>query len=105
LNYPNDDAELACAVATRAVLVVSRDNDLLSLGSFDGIPVVLVAKGVKGLGSTARPHARTGRATRIPACLQASRIWCAARRCRNAEFRANISCAIVRTQKTCRPER
>jgi len=37
---PDDDTVLAVANAARADLIVSGDNDLLTLGSHDGIPIV-----------------------------------------------------------------
>lgn len=49
----DDDAVLACAVAARADLVVSGDDDLLSLESFMGIPIAAVANAVEGFGTTA----------------------------------------------------
>jgi len=49
----DDDAVLACALAARADLVVSGDDDLLSLKSFNGIPIASVAQAVKGFGTTA----------------------------------------------------
>jgi uncharacterized protein len=36
----DDDAVLACALAAHADLIVSGDDDLLVLGSFEGIPIV-----------------------------------------------------------------
>jgi uncharacterized protein len=36
----DDDAVLALAVATRADLIVTGDHDLLSLGSYRGIPIL-----------------------------------------------------------------
>lgn len=49
----DDDAVLACALAARADLIVSGDDDLLSLKSFNGIPIVTVAQAVKGFSPTA----------------------------------------------------
>jgi putative PIN family toxin of toxin-antitoxin system len=49
----DDDAVLACALAARADLVVSGDDDLLSLKSFNGIPIFTVAQAIKGFASTA----------------------------------------------------
>ncbi|MEQ1591793.1 MAG: putative toxin-antitoxin system toxin component, PIN family [Thiobacillaceae bacterium] len=46
----DDDAVLACALAARADLVVSGDDDLLTLGSFEGIRVVTAAEAVKLIG-------------------------------------------------------
>jgi putative PIN family toxin of toxin-antitoxin system len=37
---PNDDMILACAVAASASYVVTRDDDLLSLGTYEGIAIV-----------------------------------------------------------------
>ena len=37
---PDDDAVLALAIAAQADLVVSGDDDLLSLASFEGIPLL-----------------------------------------------------------------
>jgi uncharacterized protein len=37
---PADDMILACAVAGNADTIVSRDKDLLSLGSFHGVPII-----------------------------------------------------------------
>ena len=48
----DDDAVLACAVAARADLVVSGDNDLLSIKSFRRIPIVTPAQAVKRFSAT-----------------------------------------------------
>ena len=45
----DDDAVLACARAARADLVVSGDDDLLVLGSFQGIRIVTPIEAVKKL--------------------------------------------------------
>jgi uncharacterized protein len=37
---PDDDAVLACALAAGADLIVTRDNDLLTLGTFRNIRIV-----------------------------------------------------------------
>lgn len=37
---PNDDMVIACALAARADFVVTRDKDLLSLGTYEGIRMV-----------------------------------------------------------------
>ena len=37
---PNDDMILACAVAARASHVVTHDDHLLSLGTFEGVMIV-----------------------------------------------------------------
>lgn len=44
----DDDAVLACALAARADLIVSGDDDLLSLKRFAGIPIVTVAQALRG---------------------------------------------------------
>ncbi|MBK7006040.1 MAG: putative toxin-antitoxin system toxin component, PIN family [Burkholderiales bacterium] len=43
----DDDAVLACALAARADLIVSGDDDLLVLKNFNGIPIVTVAQAIK----------------------------------------------------------
>jgi uncharacterized protein len=43
----DDDAVLACAAAARAHLIVSGDQDLLVLKSFEGIPVVTAAEALQ----------------------------------------------------------
>lgn len=43
---PADDEVLALAVAARVELIVSGDNDLLSLRSFEGIPILAPAEAV-----------------------------------------------------------
>jgi putative PIN family toxin of toxin-antitoxin system len=40
---PNDDHVLACALAARADLIVSGDDDLLTLQSYRDIPIVAAA--------------------------------------------------------------
>jgi putative PIN family toxin of toxin-antitoxin system len=37
---PNDDIVLACAMAGEASYVVTRDDDLLSLGTYKGVAIV-----------------------------------------------------------------
>ena len=37
---PNDDMIVACAVAAHASHIVTRDRDLLSLGTYDGIAIL-----------------------------------------------------------------
>jgi uncharacterized protein len=44
---PDDDAVLALAMAAQADLVISGDDDLLCLGSFDGIPVLTPAQALQ----------------------------------------------------------
>jgi uncharacterized protein len=43
---------LACAVAAGAGALVTGDNDLLVLGSFEGIPIIKAAEALKLLGLT-----------------------------------------------------
>jgi putative PIN family toxin of toxin-antitoxin system len=40
LRDPDDAAVLACALAARAEAIVSGDDDLLALGSYQGIPIL-----------------------------------------------------------------
>lgn len=44
---PDDDQVLALALAAKAEMIVSGDGDLLSLGSFGGIPIVAPAQAVQ----------------------------------------------------------
>jgi len=44
---PDDDEVLALAIAAQIDLVVSGDHDLLSLGSYAGIPIVDAAEAIK----------------------------------------------------------
>jgi predicted nucleic acid-binding protein len=37
---PNDDMVVACALAANADFIVTRDKDLLSLGTYEGIRIV-----------------------------------------------------------------
>jgi predicted nucleic acid-binding protein len=37
---PNDDMVLACAIAAEASHVVTRDDDLLSLGGYESVAIV-----------------------------------------------------------------
>lgn len=43
----DDDAVLACALAARAHLIVSGDDDLLTLKDYQGIPIVSPADALK----------------------------------------------------------
>jgi len=43
----DDDAVLACALAAKATLIVSGDDDLLVLKSFNGIPILNAAQAIK----------------------------------------------------------
>ena len=47
---PDDDQVLALAIAAKVDLIVSGDRDLLSLGGFEGIPIVAPAEAVKLIG-------------------------------------------------------
>jgi len=49
---PDDDRVLALELAAKADLIVSGDNDLLALGSFEGIPILAPAQ---ALGLVERP--------------------------------------------------
>jgi uncharacterized protein len=40
MRDPNDDIILACAVAAEASHVVTRDDDLLSIGTYEGVTIV-----------------------------------------------------------------
>lgn len=46
---PDDDAVLALALAAQADAVISGDDDLLSLGSFAGIPIVTATQALERL--------------------------------------------------------
>jgi uncharacterized protein len=46
---PDDDAVLACALAAKADLIVSGDQDLLVLQAFEGIPIVTAAQALERL--------------------------------------------------------
>lgn len=48
----DDDAVLACALAARADLIVSGDDDLLSLKCFEGVTIATVAQAIKEFGSS-----------------------------------------------------
>ena len=50
LRDPDDVHVLACAVAAEADAIVTGDNDLLALGSFEGIPIIRAAEALKLLG-------------------------------------------------------
>ena len=43
---PDGDEVLALAIAAKVGLIVSGDNDLLSLGSFEGVPIAGPAEAV-----------------------------------------------------------
>lgn len=48
---PDDDLVLALAIAANVELIVSGDNDLLSLRSFQGIPILPPAEAVGLIGA------------------------------------------------------
>jgi hypothetical protein len=50
LRDPDDTDVLACAVSARADAIVTGDQDLLTLGSFQGIPIINTAEAHKRLG-------------------------------------------------------
>ena len=47
LADPDDDHVLACALLARADFIVSGDNDLLALDSYQGIPIVSAGSAVQ----------------------------------------------------------
>ena len=51
----DDDAVLACALAARADLIVSGDDDLLVLKDFDGVSIVTAAQAIKGFVGKTKP--------------------------------------------------
>lgn len=51
---PDDDFVLAYALAARAVLIVSRDRDLLDLGTFNNIPILPARQALASSPSTSR---------------------------------------------------
>ena len=50
LRDPDDAAVLACALAARAEAIVSGDDDLHALGTYQGIPVLTPAECLRRLG-------------------------------------------------------
>ncbi len=46
---PDDDAVLACALAARANLIVSGDDDLRTLATFESIPILSAAEALARL--------------------------------------------------------
>jgi uncharacterized protein len=44
---PDDDHVLACALAARADLIVTGDNDLLDLNAYQNIPIVTAAEALR----------------------------------------------------------
>lgn len=49
LNDPDDDHVLACALAAEAELIVSGDNDLLTLKMFREIPIMTAAEAIRAI--------------------------------------------------------
>jgi hypothetical protein len=50
LRDPDDVHVLACAVAVEAHMIVTGDNDSLTLGSFESIPIIRATEALKRLG-------------------------------------------------------
>ena len=50
LRDPDDLPVLACAVAAGVDAIITGDKDLLSLKSFEGIPIIDAAEALKRLG-------------------------------------------------------
>ena len=50
LRDPDDIHVLACAVTAKADAIVTGDKDLLTLGVFEGIPIIPAAEALKRLG-------------------------------------------------------
>jgi predicted nucleic acid-binding protein len=51
---PDDDEVLALAVAAKVELIVSGDTDLLSLHSFQGVPILAPAEAVSLIDATGK---------------------------------------------------
>jgi|GEM_PF-627731 len=51
---PDDDQVLALAIAAKVELIVSGDDDVLSLRSFQGIPILAPAQAVGIIGTTGK---------------------------------------------------
>jgi predicted nucleic acid-binding protein len=49
ISDPDDDHVLACAIAALADFIVSGDSDLLSLGTYRGIPIVTAVEALTQL--------------------------------------------------------
>lgn len=50
---PDDDQVLACALAAKANIIVSGDDDLLTLGNYEGIPILTAAQTMQQFESNA----------------------------------------------------
>jgi len=46
---PDDDQVLACALAAKANMIISGDDDLLSLDRFENIPIMTAAQAVEAI--------------------------------------------------------
>ena len=53
LRDPDDLYVLSCALGACADTIVSGDNDLLSMGTFEGIPILTVRRALEELGISA----------------------------------------------------
>lgn len=51
---PDDDEVLALAMAAKVELIVSGDTDLLSLGRFEGMPIVMPAEAIIFIEATSK---------------------------------------------------
>ncbi|MCC6667180.1 MAG: putative toxin-antitoxin system toxin component, PIN family [Polyangiaceae bacterium] len=51
---PDDDAVLAAALGARAVLIVTRDRDLLTLGTFRDIPILAAREALELIAAAPR---------------------------------------------------
>lgn len=51
---PDDDEVLALAIAAKVDLIVSGDNDLLSLRSFQGIPIIAPTQAISLIKATGK---------------------------------------------------
>ena len=50
LRDPDDVHVLSCAVDANADAIITGDNDLLSMGTFEGIPILTARQGLEKLG-------------------------------------------------------
>jgi hypothetical protein len=51
---PDDDEVLALAIAAKLELIVSGDNDLLWLSSFEGVPIAMSGEAVNFIEATGK---------------------------------------------------
>lgn len=54
LRDPDDDHILACALGAQAVLIVTRDRDLLKLGTFRDIRILAAREALDLIATAAR---------------------------------------------------